>query len=502
MIPTRWTRPAQVAGGVLFLLLATANAGGYRYGVSDLAFHVPAVLRVLDPATFPRDAALIDVQARLQLFDEAMAGVVRVTGASLETVFFAGYLLTVALVWVALLVIGQRLFQSAWATAALAAIVTLRHRIPRTSANSFEPYFYPRTLAFAIGLLAVGGLLHQRPWLALALAAAATVAHPTTGLWFTILVGTALVMLEPRIRVPALGLGVLAGIAGVWLVTAGPLTASATQMDDVWLAALEGKDSLFATGWPLWAWAANLALPVVLVAAHAARRARGQASAEDQALVAGGLVLVAIFLVTLPLVAGRWALPVQLQISRVFWLLDFLVALYVVAWVDGRRAAGRRIPIPAVCAALVAISLGRAVYVMGVEFRDRSLFEVGLAATPWQDAMNWLRRQPLDVHVWADSGHAFKYGSSVRVAAARDVFLEDSKDSALAMYSREIASRVAERRALMAQSGGLAALAATLSNRYGVDYIVTEETLPLTLAYGNDRFHVYATGHPTGVAHP
>ena len=35
------------------------------------------------------------------------------------------------------------------------AAFTLRHRIPRTSANSFEPYFHPRMLAFGIGLLAV-----------------------------------------------------------------------------------------------------------------------------------------------------------------------------------------------------------------------------------------------------------------------------------------------------------------------------------------------------------
>ena len=49
----------------LFVVLATLNSAGYRYGASDQAFYIPAVTRQLDPALFPRDRALIDAQARL-----------------------------------------------------------------------------------------------------------------------------------------------------------------------------------------------------------------------------------------------------------------------------------------------------------------------------------------------------------------------------------------------------------------------------------------------------
>ena len=52
-----------------FVVLATANAAMYRYGVSDQAFYIPVVARALDPAAFPRDAALIDAQGRLMLAD-------------------------------------------------------------------------------------------------------------------------------------------------------------------------------------------------------------------------------------------------------------------------------------------------------------------------------------------------------------------------------------------------------------------------------------------------
>src|SRR5688572_15936142 len=53
----RW---ALIAGFPIFVLVATANGAGYRYGTSDQAFYIPSVVRALDPAAFPRDAALID----------------------------------------------------------------------------------------------------------------------------------------------------------------------------------------------------------------------------------------------------------------------------------------------------------------------------------------------------------------------------------------------------------------------------------------------------------
>ena len=50
---------------VPFILLATANSAGYRYGASDLAFYGPAVMRQLDPDLFPRDRPVLDAQANL-----------------------------------------------------------------------------------------------------------------------------------------------------------------------------------------------------------------------------------------------------------------------------------------------------------------------------------------------------------------------------------------------------------------------------------------------------
>lgn len=501
-----------LAGSVAFALLATANGAGYRYGVSDQAFYIPAVVHAVTPGAFPRDAALIDSQARLMMLDELLAWLVRTTGLSLDTLFFSAYLLSLALIWAGVILIGSRVAigpTTVWSTAALGAAVTLRHRIPRTSANSLEPYFHPRMLAFGVGLLAVAALLRRRAWSAIALVAAAALVHVTTALWFAILIGVALAMLDPRMRRVAMIGTIAATIVAIGALTIGPLRSATVRMDNVWLQAVASKDSLFANEWPLWAWVGNLGVFAILVSAHRYRAARGVATPQDSALVWGATALVTVFLFTLPAVAAHVAIAVQFQVSRVFWLVDFLATVYVIGAIstsrtmnaatsdDSQSHAARTSMVRekgavVLAALLVAVSVSRGVYIVFIEHPERRLFELHLPDDPWEDAMRWVSRQPLDVAVLADPGHSWKYGTSVRVAAGRDVFMEDVKDSAIAMYSRDVAVRVVERtRAL----GDFAALtperARELAAEYDLTYLVTEQPLPLPVAYRNAQFAIY-----------
>src|SRR4051794_36294064 len=92
--------PLAAAGLTLFVVLCTLNSAGYRYGASDQAFYAPAVIRALHPDYYPRDAALIDSQARLTLADEATAALIRASGLSLPVafaLFYAGGLVLFAL---------------------------------------------------------------------------------------------------------------------------------------------------------------------------------------------------------------------------------------------------------------------------------------------------------------------------------------------------------------------------------------------------------------------
>jgi hypothetical protein len=490
-------RPAVLwlAGGVLFALLVTANGAGYRYGVSDQAFYIPVITHALHPDAFPRDGALIDAEGRLMVLDELLATLVRVTGVSLETLFLIGYLCSVALTWTGLVLIGTSVYRNPWATAALAALVTLRHRIPQTSANSLEPYFHPRMLAFGVGTLAVAAVLRRRSWVAIALVAVCAVLHITTALWFAVLIGVALATLDARLRRLAIAAAAAAALVLVWAATAGPLQSAAVTMDEMWLQAVASKDSLFATRWPVWAWVANLGLLAFLWWAHRWRVRRGLARPEDAALVWGATALVSLFLITLPMVAARWSLVVQFQISRIFWLVDFLAMVYLIAVIADRPEAARQHSRRGsiIALVLIAISLGRGAYILWFEFPERSLFEVRVRESPWEDAMRWLRRQPLDVHVLADPGHAWKYGTSVRVSAARDVFVEEVKDSALAIYSRDVATRVVDRLTAIGDFGALtAARARDLAQHYDIDYLVTTADLSLPLAYRNNEFRIYA----------
>ena len=452
--------------------------------MSDQAFYIPSVVRAVDPAAFPRDASLIDSQSRLMLADEVIAGIVRVTRIPPDLLFLAAYVASLLLIWLALTAIGRRLYPSVWLTVALVAAFTLRHQIPRTSANSFEPYFHPRMLAFGVGALAIAAVLRRRMWLAVALVGLSGFVHATTGVWFAVIIGVAIVRLEPAFRPFAIG-AVVAGAAFVtWAGLAGPLQDSFVTMDPAWLAAVAGKDSLFASNWPIWAWVMNLSLIVI---AWFTYRVRQRAEPELSALIWGAAALVGVFLVTFPLVQAKFAFPVQLQIPRVFWLVDFVALLCVIGLARQERAA------KVVAALAVMLAAGRGVYIMGVEHPERPLMALHLPASEWEDAMRWLKAQPARSHVLADPGHAWKYGTSVRVSAERDVFLEEVKDSAIAIYSRDVALRYNERQRAIGDFTQLSVeRVSELADRYDLDYLVAESDFPLPLAYRNARFRIYS----------
>jgi hypothetical protein len=117
---------------------------------------------------------------------------------------------------------------------------------------------------------------------------------------------------------------------------------------------------------------------------------------------------------------------------------------------------------------------------------------VTVPASPWEDAMQWLARQPATAHVLADPGHAWKYGTSVRASAGRDVLLEEVKDSAMAIYSRDVAARVVDRTAAIGDFSALTpGRVHALTAKYDLDFLVSEADLPLPIAYRNDRFRIF-----------
>jgi hypothetical protein len=476
---------AAAAGAALFVTLATANAGGYRYGVSDQAFHVPALAHYVDATLFPRDAVLLDAQSSRTVAYHLFAAFTP-TPADLPAVFAGLYLAGMFGLIIAVWFYNRALGGSVWAAAAALGLLTFRHRIAKTGANSLEGYFNPRMLAFAIGIAALACVLRRRLWTALVLAMAAGLVHPTTGLWLVAAVGVAiLTALNSR------AIWALAAVAGtgifVWLAFAG------TRMDETWRSVLVEKDYLFSLEWPAYAWALNLLYLPLLAVIYRRRRALNVLAPGEPLLLAGLGALVALFLLSLPLTAWNVALAVQLQVNRIFWLLDAALVLYLGWWLMDdlalRRGRAWRAP---VMATIVLLSLVRGFYVLVIETK-RPLVQTSLPAGDWTDALNWLRQQPANWQVLADPGHA-KHGVSVRVGALRDTVLEQSKDAGLAIYERDIALRVAERREALAgfESFGDDQIRSA-ARRFGADVALVDraQQLGFPVLYQNQRFVVY-----------
>lgn len=515
---------AAIAGAAGFVVLSTANAGGYRYAASDQAFYLPAVLRALDPGFFPRDAALIDSQARLMIADEVVAGVLSRGSIALQDAALTAYVVMLLVLLGAAVAFARSFLTSPWAIAAFCAAMTLRHRIAETGANTLESYFHPRLLAFAIGTLAVAACLRRGRWtptmralISLALAGSAFIVHPTTGLWFAIWATVALAVGYDSLRLP-LGALVMAVVAvGAWAVTAGPMAGRLVAMDPQWTAAFADKDYVFPTAWGVVPWLLHLGLTALIVWTWRVRIARGVtggiAGRAEAGVVIGCLTLVVLFLASLPFIAGRVALAVQLQTSRVFWMVDLLGLVYLVWWLaeadwmhmwksrkpgvllESWSVVLPRQPVRAafVFGLLLTISTARGAYGLLVAHPERRLFQRDIANADWADVGRWLREHtPGQAHLLADPGHAWKYGASLRVTAERDVLIEGVKDAAVAMYSRDVALRVVDRLRATENFDTLDAdELRALGRRYDLDLVIVDHDIALPEAYRNRTFRVY-----------
>ena len=445
---------AHVLAAAAFTLLATLNAAGYRYGVGDQAGHIPSILRALDGRLFPRDSALLDAQSRLFVFDELLARAIGLVPASLEAWFLALYLLTLILLYAGLVRLGDRVLLSRWSLAAFVAVCAVRHRIAKTSANTLEGYFHPRQLAFAIGVLGLGEMLRARPWTALAAAA------------------------RRRRRASDHGLVVrrLDRRRAVRRAAAAAATARRRRRPrDRRRRRPAGRrlPARRADGRRLAGDARRQGLPVRHRLGPGALAAERRLPRRDRRHLPGaasprprppgrsrsgrGLPGPGGRLRRHP-AAGRDARRRRGAAAGLACLLDGrpagdalrrLVAGRVPdadGGAGGRPSTAARRPRWAF-AALAALAIGRGSYAMFVEHPERPVFALAAPADAWSDVSAYLRRStPPGTHVLADPDHAWRFGSSLRVLAARDVFLENVKDEAISMSNRRMAQRIAERR--------------------------------------------------------
>ena len=476
-----------------FVVLATLNAGGYRYGASDQAFYLPVVLAKLDPGLFPRDASLLAAQSTLTTYDEVIAAIVRLTGASVRAVFALLYVAALMLIALGAWLIGNRFYQTTGAVVTFLAALTLRHAIARSGTNTLEGYFHPRQMAFGLGIIAVAAFLRGRFAAAIALVLCAGAVHPTAALWFAIWLTTAAVIVSRDARRWMRMAIIPAAAVAAWALLAGPLAGRLTRMDDDWLRILSGKDYLFILEWPMYAWVLNLGYLAVVGLLYTRRQRAGVVSHEERALVLGSASLALVFLMAVVAQAMHLTLAFQLQPARLFLCFDLMATMYAVWALAEMPLSGstRRAMRPVIAAALIVLfSLARGAYVL-IEAK-RPAVQLAIPDDDWGRAMAWAKSTPKTTGWLADPMHAMLYGTSVRVAGERDVFVEGVKDTALGIYDRRIAVRTDERLRELDDFTGLSAgKARSLASRYDLDYLVTANTLDLPLAFESGSLRIY-----------
>src|SRR5687768_16165243 len=124
------------AGALLFVFLATANAGGYRYGASDQAFYIPAIRKAMDASLFPSDASVLAAQGQVILWDGLVAGLSSLLNVPLPWVFAVLYVGGMIALYAGAVLVARAVGLSRWGTVALLALLTLRHRIAKTGVNT------------------------------------------------------------------------------------------------------------------------------------------------------------------------------------------------------------------------------------------------------------------------------------------------------------------------------------------------------------------------------
>lgn len=435
--------------------------------------------------------------------DEITAWIVTHTGLPLEWLFVAAHVASLALLFAAVWLLARRFAAHRWTAVACCLAVTLRHRITETGANTFEGYYHPRGLAFAFGALAAAALARERLGLAWILVVVAMVLHPTTGLWWALWLAAATIVMVPRWRRRLVAVAAVAALLGSAVLAFTPLADRLRVMDPAWLMPFASKDYVFPTAWPAGAWLANLVLPVIVAAIWRWRVRRGLAARWESGMVAGVLLLTATFLLSLPFIASHVALAVQLQTSRVFWVID-LLAVISVAWLlaeGGPTAApGTQVTPPArawrpvsLALVLLVVSAARGIYIMRVQHPERPFIQAALEDTDWVRVGRWIATHaPADTHVLADPDHDWKFGHSVRLTARRDVLVEGVKDAALSLYDRDVAMRVQSRIEAIGDFSALdAPMALALASRFDLDLLVIDRDLPLPELHRDGRFRVY-----------
>ncbi len=477
---------------------------GYHPGLEDDAIYLPAVKANLDPALYPHNADFFRLQVQATVFDQFMAGFVRLTHLPVAWAELFWQFISLFVVLWACHGIARRLFAEARAQWAAVAMVSALFTLPVSGTALFlmDQHLHPRNLATALVLLAVGRVLGDRRWQAVPLLVLAFAFHPlmaALGISFCIFLTAALSETVP-VRLRALRSSTAAAIPLGWVFE--PANAG-------WRKALDTHTYYYLYKWHWYEWLGALA-PLALfwllwrvAREHSERGPQRQVSVVGvkESLLARFALAVFAYGVFQQALAFAMLTPpslirlTPLQPMRYLQLIYFFMAL-VAGGLLGKFVLRTKVWR---WAAFLLIFNGGMLWAQCAEFSASQHIEWPgrEPSNPWLQAFAWIRNNtPTDAYFALDPDYLEAKGEDYhgfRALAERSQLADAVKDAAAVTQVPELGPEW--ERQVTAEEGWRSFEAADferLKREFGVDWVLVDlrQTADLDCRWHNDSLAV------------
>ena len=489
---------------------------GYHPGFEDDGIYLSAIKSDLNPALYPHDAEFVRLQVQATVFDEFIAGFVRLTRIPVDWAELLWQFLSLySILWAAWR-IAQRLFaeqRAQWAgVALLSAMFTLP--VAGTALTLLDQHLHPRTMATALVLIGVERVLARRVSQAALLLLPAMFFHPIMGIFgisFSVFLGLVLT--------DSIYLRMTTHTRPGMIAAAFPLGWIFDPPTPAWRRALDTRTYYFLCQWKWYEWLGAIG-PLMLLwilSRRASRRekrppgaeallisdagsARRKSSPDPKLLarVCFALLLYGIFqqvLAAIVLASPALVRLIPLQPMR------YLHLVYVFLVLIGGGLLGKHVLRGSAwrwAVVLVAAYGGMFVSQCRLLPASEHLELPGRAfSNPWLQAFAWIRQNtPSDAYFALDPNYLAAPSEdyhSFRALAERSQLADAIKDPAVVTQVPELASRWVEQVDAQAGWGGFqAADFERLRARFGVGWVLVPYPAParLTCQWHNERLSV------------
>ncbi|MDR3741211.1 MAG: hypothetical protein P4L40_19505 [Terracidiphilus sp.] len=428
----------------LFLLLAFTLLGfavmGYHPGIEDDGIYLAAVKSNLNPALFPYNSEFFQLQLQASIFEQWVAGFVRLTHISLGMTEMLLQLATLALTLFACWRITCQLFTEAraqWAgVALLAAMFTLP--VSGTAIYLADQHLHARNVATALVLAAIWRIVDGRRWQAVPLLLLAFVMHPImAAMGISLCFFLTLAYSEP---VHA-WLGSLSASRSSTAVTAvAPLGWVFEPQSPAWKKALDTRTYYYLYKWHWYEWLGALA-PLFLfwlLWRWAEKRGDRMLARFGLAVFAFGVFQQAVAMLMLAFPSLVRLTPLQpMRYLHVVYLFMVLIAGALMGKYLLKSSVWR-------WAAFLLIFNGSMFASQRIEFNSSPHIEwPGRApSNPWIQAFDWIRdNTPTDAYFALDPRYLAAPGEDYhgfRALAERSQLADAIKDAAVVTQVPEL----------------------------------------------------------------